>query len=175
MRIPIPSSGSGSDENDDKSHAHAHAHAHTQLQAQAQAQAQTGVRARTHTTPTGLRAEPRTLMCTIQASRHNHVSAMTRNPYHTFFYVDKSSHMYEDLVKTGIPLDYLADGPMRRKKHVPERVKRNLDRDIWRFGGKSLMGLYRFGVESEGENGDGNGMEGQGEKERKDGEGEGTK
>ncbi|XRM39929.1 hypothetical protein ABZX51_003260 [Aspergillus tubingensis] len=98
---------------------------------------------------------------------------MTRNPYHTFFYVDKDSHMYKDLVKSGIPLDYLADGPMRRKAHVPERVKRMLDRDVWRFGGKSLMGLYRFGVESEGENG--TGMEGQGEKERKDGEGEGTK
>ncbi|GFN15501.1 uncharacterized protein AtWU_05302 [Aspergillus tubingensis] len=112
-----------------------------------------------------------TLTCTIQPSRHNHVSAMTRNPYHTFFYVDKDSHMYKDLVKSGIPLDYLADGPMRRKAHVPERVKRMLDRDVWRFGGKSLMGLYRFGVESESESG--NGMEGQGERERKDGEGEG--
>ncbi|GLA03621.1 hypothetical protein AnigIFM60653_003628 [Aspergillus niger] len=109
--------------------------------------------------------QPHTLTCTIQPSRHNHVSAMTRNPYHTFFYVDKESHMYKDLVKSGIPLDYLADGPMRRKAHVPERVKRMLDRDVWRFGGKSLMGLYRFGMESENgkESGDG------------DGEGEGTK
>ncbi|OJI87069.1 hypothetical protein ASPTUDRAFT_199522 [Aspergillus tubingensis CBS 134.48] len=133
----------------------------------------------THSTPSQSQSQPQgtvpTLTCTIQPSRHNHVSAMTRNPYHTFFYVDKDSHMYKDLVKSGIPLDYLADGPMRRKAHVPERVKRMLDRDVWRFGGKSLMGLYRFGVENEGENGDGNGMEGQGEKERKDGEGEGTK
>ncbi|PWY85331.1 hypothetical protein BO83DRAFT_433277 [Aspergillus eucalypticola CBS 122712] len=127
----------------------------------------------THSTPSPSPSQPQgpTLTCTIQPSRHNHVSAMTRNPYHTFFYVDKDSHMYKDLVKSGIPLDYLADGPMRRKAHVPERVKRMLDRDVWRFGGKSLMGLYRFGVESEGESG--NGMEGQGEKERKDGEGEG--
>ncbi|KAI2826731.1 hypothetical protein CBS147343_8950 [Aspergillus niger] len=109
--------------------------------------------------------QPHTLTCTIQPSRHNHVSAMTRNPYHTFFYVDKESHMYKDLVKSGIPLDYLADGPMRRKAHVPERVKRMLDRDVWRFGGKSLMGLYRFGMESENGKESGNG----------DGEDEGTK
>ncbi|PYH64627.1 uncharacterized protein BO88DRAFT_374031 [Aspergillus vadensis CBS 113365] len=106
----------------------------------------------TATHPTQSQSQPQpqpqgpTLTCTIQPSRHNHVSAMTRNPYHTFFYVDKGSHMYKDLVKSGIPLDYLADGPMRRKAHVPERVKRMLDRDVWRFGGKSLMGLYRFGV-----------------------------
>ncbi|GKZ78944.1 hypothetical protein AnigIFM56816_002810 [Aspergillus niger] len=109
--------------------------------------------------------QPHTLTCTIQPSRHNHVSAMTRNPYHTFFYVDKESHMYKDLVKSGIPLDYLADGPMRRKAHVPERVKRMLDRDVWRFGGKSLMGLYRFGMESENGEVSGDG----------DGEDEGTK
>ncbi|PYH36662.1 uncharacterized protein BO87DRAFT_456998 [Aspergillus neoniger CBS 115656] len=114
------------------------------------------------------------LTCTIQPSRHNHVSAMTRNPYHTFFYVDKDSHMYRDLVKSGIPLDYLADGPMRRKAHVPERVKRMLDRDVWRFGGKSLMGLYRFGVESESEGGNGK-ESGEGERKVDIGEGEGTK
>ncbi|GKZ36381.1 hypothetical protein AbraIFM66950_007452 [Aspergillus brasiliensis] len=127
---------------------------------------------------TEAQAQPHTLTCTIQPSRHNHVSAMTRNPYHTFFYVDKESHMYNDLVKSGIPLDYLADGPMRRKAHVPERVKRMLDRDVWRFGGKSLMGLYRFGLESEsqGQSEGGDGREMGEEGERKDGRGEeGTK
>ncbi|GCB26790.1 hypothetical protein AAWM_09675 [Aspergillus awamori] len=145
----------------------------TQTQTQSQSQSQDESPSHTnHTTSpatqsqeTTQQQQPHTLTCTIQPSRHNHVSAMTRNPYHTFFYVDKESHMYKDLVKSGIPLDYLADGPMRRKAHVPERVKRMLDRDVWRFGGKSLMGLYRFGMESENgkERGDG------------DGEGEGTK
>ncbi|OJZ92638.1 hypothetical protein ASPFODRAFT_56212 [Aspergillus luchuensis CBS 106.47] len=145
----------------------------TQTQTQTQSQSQSLEEKNESTSHTAIHPTPQsqsqpqgpTLTCTIQPSRHNHVSAMTRNPYHTFFYVDKESHMYKDLVKSGIPLDYLADGPMRRKAHVPERVKRMLDRDVWRFGGKSLMGLYRFGVESERE------------RERKDGksEGEGTK
>ncbi|KAL3254116.1 hypothetical protein ABHI18_009157 [Aspergillus niger] len=145
----------------------------TQTQTQSQSQSQDESPSNTNHTAspatqsqeTTQQQQPHTLTCTIQPSRHNHVSAMTRNPYHTFFYVDKESHMYKDLVKSGIPLDYLADGPMRRKAHVPERVKRMLDRDVWRFGGKSLMGLYRFGMESENgkESGDG------------DGEGEGTK
>ncbi|GKZ70299.1 hypothetical protein AnigIFM50267_005934 [Aspergillus niger] len=147
----------------------------TQTQTQSQSQSQDESPSNTNHTAspatqsqeTTQQQQPHTLTCTIQPSRHNHVSAMTRNPYHTFFYVDKESHMYKDLVKSGIPLDYLADGPMRRKAHVPERVKRMLDRDVWRFGGKSLMGLYRFGMESENgkESGDGDG----------DGEGEGTK
>ncbi|PYI05042.1 hypothetical protein BO78DRAFT_448267 [Aspergillus sclerotiicarbonarius CBS 121057] len=169
ISIPTPSQtpGSGLGLGDDKGHtqsqSQSQSHSQTQLPSQTHSQTQPHTRPRP-----GTQTEPHTLTCTIQVSRHNHASAMTRNPYHTFFYVDKMSHMYEDLVKTGIPLDYLADGPMRRKAHVPERVKRSLDRDIWRFGGKSLMGLYRFGLEERGDekgegeregNGDGDGKE----------------
>ncbi|XHF98146.1 hypothetical protein AWENTII_001714 [Aspergillus wentii] len=95
----------------------------------------------------------RTLTCTIQPSRHNHESALRRNPYHTAFNIDTSTYPYQDLIKnTEIPLRELADGMMSRKEHMPFRVKRRIQAENERLGATSLMELYREGIaKAEGE------------------------
>ncbi|KAF5856918.1 hypothetical protein ETB97_006499 [Aspergillus alliaceus] len=86
------------------------------------------------------------LTCTIQPSRHNHESALRRNPFHTTFRVSGTDYQAKDLVRTGIPLKELADEPMARKQHVPLRVKRKVQGENERLGATSLMGLYESGL-----------------------------
>ncbi|KAE8351159.1 hypothetical protein BDV28DRAFT_158984 [Aspergillus coremiiformis] len=86
------------------------------------------------------------LTCTIQPSRHNHESALRRNPFHTVFRVSEKSYQSQDLVRTGIPLKELADVPMARKSHEPLRVKRRIQEENERFGATSLVGLYEAGL-----------------------------
>ncbi|PYH96370.1 hypothetical protein BO71DRAFT_375431 [Aspergillus ellipticus CBS 707.79] len=88
------------------------------------------------------------LTCTIQASRHNHEAAMARNPYHEFFVVENGSHVYEEMMRTGVPLEGLADGPMGRKMIMGKKESLKLGEEVERLGGRSLMGLFREGVEN---------------------------
>ncbi|KAE8131282.1 hypothetical protein BDV38DRAFT_288848 [Aspergillus pseudotamarii] len=94
------------------------------------------------------------ITCTIQPSRHNHESALRRNPFHTLFHVNGKSWQARDLVKTGIPLRELADVPLARKSHEPFRVKRKVQAENERLGATSLMALYEGGLRGE-EGGDG--------------------
>ncbi|PLB46670.1 hypothetical protein P170DRAFT_219119 [Aspergillus steynii IBT 23096] len=57
----------------------------------------------------------KTLTCTLQPSRHNHLSALHRNPCYGSFSIEKESYQATDLRKTGIPVAELADVPVRWK------------------------------------------------------------
>ncbi|GIK02362.1 hypothetical protein Aspvir_006411 [Aspergillus viridinutans] len=92
------------------------------------------------------RSKPEFLRCEILPSRHNHESALQRNPFHGTFRVYDSTYQYRDLVKTGIPLKELADETMSRKRHEPFRVKRQMMKENKRLGATSLMRLYREGL-----------------------------
>ncbi|GFF29777.1 probable NAD(P)H-dependent D-xylose reductase xyl1 [Aspergillus udagawae] len=92
------------------------------------------------------RAKPEFLRCEILPSRHNHESALQRNPFHGTFRVYDSTYQYRDLMKTGIPLKELADETMSRKRHEPFRVKRQMMKENKRLGATSLMRLYREGL-----------------------------
>jgi hypothetical protein len=92
------------------------------------------------------RSKPDFLRCEILPSRHNHESALQRNPFHGTFRVYDSTYQYRDLVKTGIPLKELADETMSRKRHEPFRVKRQMMKENKRLGATSLMRLYREGL-----------------------------
>ncbi|KAE8403812.1 hypothetical protein BDV37DRAFT_283486 [Aspergillus pseudonomiae] len=91
------------------------------------------------------------ITCTIQPSRHNHESALRRNPFHTLFRVNGKSWQSRDLVRTGVPLRELADEPMARKSHEPFRVKRKVQAENERLGATSLMALYEGGLRGEGD------------------------
>ncbi|KAF7117023.1 hypothetical protein CNMCM5793_005670 [Aspergillus hiratsukae] len=90
--------------------------------------------------------KPPSLKCEILPSRHNHESALERNPFHGTFRVYDSTYQYRDLVNTQIPLKELADETMSRKRHEPFRVKRHMMKENKRLGAMSLMGLYREGL-----------------------------
>ncbi|PKX94797.1 uncharacterized protein P174DRAFT_460839 [Aspergillus novofumigatus IBT 16806] len=92
------------------------------------------------------RFKPDFLRCEILPSRHNHESALQRNPFHGTFRVYDSTYQYRDLVKTGIPLKELADETMSRKRHEPFRLKRQMMKENKRLGATSLMRLYREGL-----------------------------
>ncbi|KAE8345353.1 hypothetical protein BDV24DRAFT_159707 [Aspergillus arachidicola] len=94
------------------------------------------------------------ITCTIQPSRHNHESALRRNPFYSLFHVDGKSWQAKDLVRTGIPLRELADVPMARKGHEPFRVKRKVQAENERLGATNLMALYEEGLRG-GKDGDG--------------------
>ncbi|KAE8379137.1 hypothetical protein BDV26DRAFT_175037 [Aspergillus bertholletiae] len=89
------------------------------------------------------------ITCTIQASRHNHESALRRNPFHSHFHVHAKSWQARDLVRTGIPLKELADVPMAQKSHEPFRVKRKMQAENERLGATSLTALYEEGLRGE--------------------------
>ncbi|KAL1854573.1 hypothetical protein Plec18170_004663 [Paecilomyces lecythidis] len=98
---------------------------------------------------------PRTITCKIDYSRHNHESAVLRNPYYGAYEVLTNSYWYHDLTKsTGIPQHELADGMMSRKEHIPFRIKRRYQDENVRMGATSLMGLYKDGLEKKGKSED---------------------
>ncbi|PYH44820.1 uncharacterized protein BP01DRAFT_392162 [Aspergillus saccharolyticus JOP 1030-1] len=86
-----------------------------------------------------------TMQCTLTASRTNHTAAIRKNPWHAGFEIERQSHpyMYEDLVKAGIPLAELADGPARRKGVVAHGRRQKVERETEKWGAGSLMGMYR--------------------------------
>ncbi|KAE8149677.1 hypothetical protein BDV25DRAFT_172725 [Aspergillus avenaceus] len=90
--------------------------------------------------------EKRQLTCEILPSRHNHVSALKRNVFHTSFLANGACYQARDLVNTGVPLKMLADEPMARKVHLPLRVKGKIGRENVRWGVTSLMGLWKRGL-----------------------------
>ncbi|EAW08253.1 uncharacterized protein ACLA_029860 [Aspergillus clavatus NRRL 1] len=100
---------------------------------------------------------PRAIKCEIHPSRHNHQSALVRNPFYTTFRVLQGTYQFRDLVGTGIPLRELADETMARKWREPMKVKRKIARENRRLGAWSLMKLHRKGlgemVEEEEEDG----------------------
>ncbi|KAB8073662.1 hypothetical protein BDV29DRAFT_175167 [Aspergillus leporis] len=93
-------------------------------------------------------ARPTYLTCTIEPSRHNHESALRRNPFHTSFHVSKTSIQHHDLVRTGIPMKELADVPMARKEYESVRVKKRVQGENEKLGATSLVGLFESGIGS---------------------------
>ncbi|OJK00990.1 hypothetical protein ASPACDRAFT_1855521 [Aspergillus aculeatus ATCC 16872] len=98
--------------------------------------------------------DPTTIRCTLTASRINHAAAIRRNPWSAGFEIERTSHpqMYEDLVRVGIPLRELADGPAGRKKAVaqPHGRRQRMEAETVRWGAASLMGLFGEGHNSNG-------------------------
>ncbi|KAA8642330.1 hypothetical protein EYZ11_008354 [Aspergillus tanneri] len=88
------------------------------------------------------RTRPRILTCSLQPSRHNHMSALNRNPCYRGFYVQGDSYHAVDLMKTGIPLKELADVPVRWKPaHSKGRWREHV--------GLSLQEMYKEGFRLE--------------------------
>ncbi|RAH45753.1 uncharacterized protein BO95DRAFT_482234 [Aspergillus brunneoviolaceus CBS 621.78] len=105
-----------------------------------------------HATPSGPPDEDpttTTIRCTLTASRTNHAAAIRRNPWSAGFEIERTSHprMYEDLVRAGIPLKELADGPAGRRKAVaqPHGRRQRVEAETVRWGAASLMGLFGEG------------------------------
>ncbi|KAJ5400946.1 hypothetical protein N7465_011435 [Penicillium sp. CMV-2018d] len=90
----------------------------------------------------------RSLTLEIQPSRHNHASAVTRNPFYSTYNLYKDSPIYEDLVsdETGIPLIELADTLSSKKHHIGPGVKSNIQDDNRRMGATSLANLWKEGM-----------------------------
>ncbi|KAL2813789.1 hypothetical protein BDW59DRAFT_176635 [Aspergillus cavernicola] len=100
---------------------------------------------RTDDNPTP-KPRPTHLTCYIDMSRHNHESALRRNPFFTQFEVDEESAVSKDLIATGIDLPVLADVPAGRKGFLPMRQRKGTHIATTKLGGGSLMTLYRAGV-----------------------------
>ncbi|ODM24007.1 hypothetical protein SI65_01597 [Aspergillus cristatus] len=91
-------------------------------------------------------SRPRFLNCRIQKSHHNHESAVKRNPYHSYFEVDRDTTQYRDLVNsTQIPLRDLAGGFLDKKQG-----KKRISAENERWGATSLWGVYEQGLKAEG-------------------------
>ncbi|KAL4898301.1 hypothetical protein BDV59DRAFT_2697 [Aspergillus ambiguus] len=88
------------------------------------------------------------LVCDIQPARHNHHSAMRRNPVHGPFTVDRRSERFRDLSESGLPVEGLAGGggSAGGAMGVSETVRRRVMRENERLGAGSLKGLYVEGV-----------------------------
>ncbi|RAH70663.1 uncharacterized protein BO66DRAFT_471005 [Aspergillus aculeatinus CBS 121060] len=117
-----------------------------------------------HATPSGPPDEDpttttTTITCTVTASRTNHAAAIRRNPWSAGFEIERTSHprMYEDLVRAGIPLKELADGPAGRRKAVaqPHGRRQRVEAETVRWGAASLMGLFGEGDGSSSSHGGG--------------------
>ncbi|BCR84263.1 uncharacterized protein ACHE_11665A [Aspergillus chevalieri] len=107
----------------------------------------------------------RFLNCRIQKSHHNHESAVKRNPYHSYFEVDRDTTQYRDLVNsTQIPLRDLAGGFLDKKQG-----KKRISVENERWGATSLWGMYEQGLKAEEkvENGSNDGSSSSGKGERR--------
>ncbi|RAL17566.1 uncharacterized protein BO97DRAFT_439446 [Aspergillus homomorphus CBS 101889] len=90
---------------------------------------------------------PGHIMCSLLSARHNHDLAVRRNPWQGGFALERTTHphMYDDLVRTGIPLAELADGPAGRKGSPSPLGPFQVARDNQRWGAVSLMELAERG------------------------------
>lgn len=79
---------------------------------------------------------------------------MKRNPYHSYFEVDRDTPQYRDLVNsTQIPLRDLAGGFLDKKQG-----KKRISAENEKWGATSLWGMYEQGLKAEGRGkDDGNG------------------
>lgn len=84
----------------------------------------------------------------IQASRHNHASALKRSPFYSTYNLFKNNPIYEDLIskETGIPLKELADTLASKKYNIGPGVKENIQADNKRMGAASLINMWKEGM-----------------------------
>lgn len=76
---------------------------------------------------------------------------MKRNPYHSYFEVDRDTPQYRDLVNsTQIPLRDLAGGFLDKKQG-----KKRISAENEKWGATSLWGMYERGLKAEGKGKDG--------------------
>jgi hypothetical protein len=100
--------------------------------------------------------KPRSITFEIQASRHNHASALKRSPFYSTYNLSKKDNpIYDDLMseETGIPLKELADTLPSKKYHIGSLVKSNIQEDNRRMGAASLINMWKegMGIEIEGQ------------------------
>lgn len=85
---------------------------------------------------------------------------MKRNPYHSYFEVDRDMPQYRDLVNsTQIPLRDLAGGFLDKKQG-----KKRISAENEKWGATSLWGMYEQGLKTEGK-GKGVGLSSSGDEE----------
>ncbi|KAJ5893381.1 hypothetical protein N7495_005072 [Penicillium taxi] len=84
---------------------------------------------------------PETIQLTIEHSRHNHASAITRNPWHSRSHnPDRDDPIFKDMMnkQNELPIKELADVLQSTKMYIPSRTRsRRLNfslMDIWKRG-----------------------------------------
>ncbi|KAL2868821.1 uncharacterized protein BJX67DRAFT_38559 [Aspergillus lucknowensis] len=94
---------------------------------------------------------PKILTCHLEPSRHNHQSALHRNPFYTSFSKpNRQSEIYLDLVHGArMELRALADVPMARKEFLSRDEKKKTYAWAVRQGAASLMEMYKKGIRGE--------------------------
>jgi hypothetical protein len=93
--------------------------------------------------------DPPSIIIEIQSSRHNHPSNISRNPFYTTYNTHKTSPMYKDLVRDGIPVKELADCLPSKKYHIGNGVKENIQEENRWMGAMSLMDLWKEGLKEQ--------------------------
>jgi hypothetical protein len=93
--------------------------------------------------------DPPSIIMEIQSSRHNHPSNISRNPFYTTYNTHKTSPMYKDLVRDGIPVKELADCLPSKKYHIGTGVKENIQEENRWMGAMSLMDLWKEGLKEQ--------------------------
>jgi hypothetical protein len=104
--------------------------------------------------PSNPTEEPKTVTCTIEESRHNHASTMTRNPFYWGWGITQDRReIYRDMMScmnetTRLSLRGLADVLQSTAKH-PIKDKTQTDEEIEILEGScSLMRLWKKGMEN---------------------------
>ena len=96
-------------------------------------------------TPT---ANPLSITCTIEPSRHNYERATRRNPFYSTFSTDKHSPIYQDMrgEETATPLAELADVLQRTKSPTFATQRYGTRVHAQRLGADSLVRLWKKGA-----------------------------